>query len=219
MVRMRVVIVANGLIADSQVEMDRWVRVGDVVAAADGGTQHLLRCRIYPHHVIGDLDSLDPDVQADLAAHGTVFHPHPAHKDETDLELALLWAADTYPDAGIVVLGAMGGRPDLALANLLLLALPQLVGQAVMIADQDWTVCLLRDSACREFRGAPGDTLSLIPLGGPANGVTTTGLAYPLDGESLAFGPARGVSNMFLAEKAGVCVESGMVWVFQERKT
>ena len=213
---MHVVIVANGVMDDPESELAHWVQAGDVIVAADGGTRHLLRCGIYPHHVIGDLDSLDTAVRADLAAQHTVFHPHPAHKDETDLELALLWAAVTYPAASVVVLGAMGGRPDQTLANLLLLALPQLAGHAVFLADRDWKVLLLRGGQCREFLGTPGDTLSLIPLGGPAHKVTTHGLVYPLDSETLAFGPARGVSNMLLSETAQVCLGGGLLWVFQE---
>lgn len=211
---MRVVIVANGLMDDPAGDFARWVDVESVLVAADGGTHHLLACGLTPQHIIGDLDSLSPEIQADLSTHGVHFYPHPVHKDETDLELALLWAADQYPEAQLVLLGAMGGRPDQALANLLLLALPQLQGRDTVIAEGPWRVRLIRDGETGLFPGTPGDTLSLLPLGGPAYGVTTTGLAYTLQDETLTFGPARGVSNVLTAVQATVTVRKGLVWGF-----
>ncbi|MGQ0601251.1 MAG: hypothetical protein ACT4QE_06085, partial [Anaerolineales bacterium] len=62
-----------------------------------------------------------------------------------------------------------------------------------------------------EARGAVGDTLSLIPLNGDAEGVTTRGLQYSLRGETLAAGPARGVSNVLTETTARVEVRAGML--------
>ncbi len=197
-----------------------WVRPGDLIVAADGGMRHVLAAGLLPDHVIGDLDSAPPEMRAPLESRGTRFHAHPPAKDETDLELALLWAAGTARSApasgAIAVLGALGGRPDQELANLLLLALPQLAGLDVVIADDPWTVRLLRGGETRQWPGRPGDTLSLLPLGGPAAGVTTAGLAYPLRRETLNFGPARGVSNAFVAENAAVTLNRGLLWVFHK---
>ena len=137
---MRIVIFANGVIADPAAEAARWVRAGDCVVAADGGTRHALAAGLMPAHVIGDLDSLSPDQRARLEAAGTMLHAHPPAKDETDLELALTWAAAQSDVTEIVILGALGGRPDQALANLLLLALPALTGRTVIIADGAWTI-------------------------------------------------------------------------------
>ena len=211
---MRTIIFANGVIADPAVEADRWVRPGDCVVAADGGTQHALAAGLTPAHVIGDLDSLSPEQRARLEAAGTTPHAHPPAKDETDLELALTWAAAQPDVTQIVVLGALGGRPDQALANLLLLALPVLTGHEVVIAAGEWTVRCLRGGEMVTFHGQPGDTLSLVPLGGDAVGVTTYGLAYPLRDETLFFGPARGVSNVLADETATVSLRTGLLWCF-----
>ena len=54
----------------------------------------------------------------------------------------------------------------------------------------------------RTLAGEPGELLSLVALNGPAEGVTTEGLAYPLVGETLEPGSSRGVSNVFTAETA-----------------
>ena len=61
--------------------------------------------------------------------------------------------------------------------------------------------------------GTPGDTLSLIPLAGDARGVRTGALEYPLRGETLVMGAARGVSNVMQADRAQVALESGLLVV------
>lgn len=217
---MRIVIFANGVIADPTAEAARWVRPGDCVIAADGGTQHALAAGLMPAHVIGDLDSLTsgqrPDLREHLEAVGTILHAYPPAKDETDLELALIWAAAQPDVKEIVVLGALGGRPDQALANLLLLALPALAGHDVVIADGAWVVRCLRGGETATFHGRPGDTLSLIPLGGAAVGVTTAGLAYPLRDETLHFGLTRGVSNVFDSETATISLQTGLLWCLHQ---
>lgn len=215
---MRIIIFANGVIENSTAEAARWVRPGDYVVAADGGTQHALAAGLTPAHVIGDLDSLSPEQRARLEAAGTILHAHPPAKDETDLELALTWAASQQDVEAIVILGALGGRPDQALANLLLLALPALAGREVIIADGAWTIHCLRGGETATFHGQPGDTLSLIPLGGDAVGVTTGGLAYPLCDETLHFGPARGVSNVFKDETATVFLRDGLLWCLHQSR-
>ncbi len=63
----------------------------------------------------------------------------------------------------------------------------------------------------RTLRGAPGELLTLVPLGGAADGVTTDGLEYPLRGETLAPGTTRGVSNVFLETEARVTLERGVL--------
>lgn len=213
---MRIVIFANGVIENPKAEIARWVGKRDRVVAANGGSSHLLKYGIFPHHIIGDLDSLSPEMQADLEAHKVTIHTYPPHKDETDLELALLWAANQNPAAQIVILGAMGGRPDQALANLLLLALPELKDSDVIIAGDRWIVRVIHSGETHTLTGSPGDTLSLIPLNGQVDGITTTGLRYPLNNETLYFGPARGVSNAFAATRATISVESGILWCFHQ---
>jgi thiamine pyrophosphokinase len=214
---MRIVIFANGTIDDPQTEAERWIEPDAVIVSADGGTLHARDAGLIPDHVIGDLDSLAPNVRQRLADKGTHFHEHPPAKDETDLELALLWAAEQSSAGEIVVLGALGGRPDQELANLLLLALPALQGHDVRMVGGDWEIRLIRSDETLTVRGQPGETVSLIPLGGDARGVTTSGLRYPLEDEVLHFGPARGVSNVLESEDATVRVDEGWLWCFHRR--
>ena len=184
---------------------------GDMVIAADAGARHAREWGWPIHLVIGDLDSLDADAARMAREAGIPVVTAPTAKDETDLELALGRALAT--DArSIVIAAALGGRTDHLLANVLLLARPDLRGRDVIIADGAETVRLLRSAAGESsvaLYGAPGDLLSLLPLGGAAEGVSTEGLLYPLAAETLYPGQARGVSNVFLDRVAKVFLRQG----------
>ena len=152
-------------------------------------------------------DALPPDLRAELEATGCQVITYPPAKDETDLELALIYAAAQADE--IVILGALGGRLDHEIANLLLLAHPALENVTARIVTPEQTAFLIRRRTV--ITGNPGDTVSLIPLGGDAHGVTAQGLRWPLDGETLRFGPARGVSNVLLGGEAVVTVQQGVL--------
>jgi thiamine pyrophosphokinase len=63
----------------------------------------------------------------------------------------------------------------------------------------------------RELEGVSGELLTLVPAHGPAEGVRTDGLAYPLRGETLDAGSTRGVSNVFVKSTARVALERGVL--------
>ncbi len=214
----RAIVFANGLMEDAAAEARAWVRSGDLVVAANGGSSHVVAAGLVPDHLIGDLDSLSDEIQERCRVGGTVVHRAPVDKDETDLELALTWVAVQPAVDEVVVLGASGGRPDQALANLLLLAIPALVGRRVLVASGDWVTMVVRGGERLNLEGSPGDRVSLIPLGGAAEGVTTSGLVFPLRDEMLHFGPARGVSNRMEGVTAQIIVQQGIVWCFHERR-
>ena len=99
------------------------------VIAADSGLDHAHAPRRRGRLVVGDLDSVDPETLAAAELAGTTVERHPAAKDATDLELALLAARDRGARE-IVVVGGHGGRLDHFLANALLLATPALADVA-----------------------------------------------------------------------------------------
>jgi thiamine pyrophosphokinase len=203
----RCVIVANGDPPDRETAC-RHAERADLLLVADGGARHALALGLVPHVVIGDLDSLDASQQERLRLAGAHFVVHPAAKDETDLELALRYAVEQDAEP-IVVLGTLGGRLDQTLANILLLTMPELAGRDVRLVEGPQTAFIVRDAAT--LFGKPGDTVSLIPLGGAAHGVTTGGLLYPLDDGTLPFGPALGISNEMTSGQAQVQVRDGLL--------
>ncbi len=201
------IIVAHGELVVTQ-EVEELVRRADLLIAADGGAGAALAQGWWPHLLVGDLDSTPPEVRAHLQARGTEVLRYPERKDETDTELALRTAVAR--GAGeIYLVGALGGRLDHALANLLLLALPELAGARVTILHGRQRIFAIRGHA--EIAGHAGDLVSLLPLGGDAEGIWTAGLEYPLHGGTLRFGAARGVSNVICRPPAEVRVEKGLL--------
>ena len=205
-----ILLFANGVLDDTGWVGPYLARAAAVIAA-DGGLRHLLPLGHRPDALIGDLDSLPAGVVAEEAA-GRVIR-HPRDKDETDLELALLYAVAQYPGHEVLILGGFGGRLDHMLANILVLAHPRLLGQPIRFVDDRESAWLLAADPPGEttVHGAPGDIVSLLPLGGPAHVLATTGLRWPLRDETLLFGPARGVSNEMTAAVATVRLGAGVV--------
>jgi thiamine pyrophosphokinase len=191
-----------------------------MVIAADGGATRARAVGRRPDLVVGDADSLGTAGLAEVRAAGIAVELAAAAKDESDLELAVL-AALARGATKITVLGALGGpRFDHALANVWLLALPALVGRDAVLLDATTRIRLLdagagAGPASVDLAGRPGDLVSLFPFGTGADGVRTEGLAYPLHDESLAIGPARGLSNVRVGPHARVSLRAGSLLVVE----
>jgi thiamine pyrophosphokinase len=204
---MRAIIFANGELGDGQNVRDL-LRPDDLIIAADGGTRQALAVGVIPRIIVGDLDSLSSGDLTQVKAAGARIIRFSPRKDETDLELALLHAAREGATE-ILILAALGGRLDQTIANVLLLSLPELRELDVRIVEGEQEAFLIRNEA--HIEGRPGDTVSLISLGGDVVGVTADGLEWPLSDDTLRFGPARGVSNVLVAEQSHVRVRRGML--------
>ncbi len=211
---MHCLIIANGP-APSLEQIHQATNQADLVIAADGGTAHTLAAGLYPDLVVGDLDSLAPEVVKDLrAAEVSIIH-HPARKNETDLELALHEAARRGATR-ITLLGAVGGRLDQTLSNIFLLTLPAFVGIPIRLLTADEEAFVVREQA--HITGEVGDIVSLIPLTPRVEGVTTRGLEYPLENATLHFGPSLGISNELRVAEAEVKVSAGILLVIHGRR-
>lgn len=179
---------------------------GAMVIAADGGIDRALALGLHVDLAIGDFDSVSAAGLATAEEAGARIERHPAAKDATDLELALD-AAIALDPARIVVVGSGGGRLDHLLGSVLLLADERYATAMVDAYLGDASVSVVRGS--RTLAGTPGDVLTLLPVHGPAEGVTTDGLEYPLRGEMLPPGTSRGISNVFATSEARITLERG----------
>ncbi|MBI9085191.1 MAG: thiamine diphosphokinase [Desulfobacterales bacterium] len=210
----RAVIVANGEIHPSDAA---WIDNADMVIAADGGTRHCDRFDIVPDLIVGDLDSTDPVLQKKMAAAGAVIRRHPARKDQTDLELAVAEAINRGA-ATITIIGGLGGRWDMTMATVLGLAAPGLAGVSLRLVAGLTEIILLRGGNRLSIQGQPGDTLSILPLGAEATGVTLKGLDYPLIDATLPAGTALGVSNVLTGDNAEVAIKKGTLLCIHTRR-
>jgi thiamine pyrophosphokinase len=194
---------------------------GALVVCADSGGNAAHAWGLHPRLLIGDMDSIRPEILTELSTRpGLEVRRLQVEKDETDLEMALFAALDLGANK-ITVIGGLGGRLDHSLGNLYLLAAPRLHQPGVrahLLGEQE-EVFLLRGGQQMQVEGQPGEVLSLVPLGGDAQGVRTSNLYYPLKGETLSVGPSRGISNVFTSTQAEISLEAGMLLVIHNFAT
>ena len=186
--------------------------IGDsLVIAADSGWEHAVASGRRPHVLVGDMDSISPAHLADAIALGTEVIEHPVEKDETDTELALAVAVRRGA-RHITVIAGGGDRPDHVFAMLHSLTSPSLSGITVdgWLSGTRFRVCTTSSPA--GLRTHDGDTVSLLPVGGPAE-VTATGLRWPLSHDTLVAHASRGVSNVATGP-CTVTVHSGALIAF-----
>ena len=224
----RALVVADGAVPE-RAALDAawpgWDAAIDLVVAADGGARGARRLGLRVDRWVGDGDSLDAAELDRLEAAGVPIERAATDKDESDAELAVLAALRLGAD-DLTILGALGGpRVDHALANVALLAHPALVGRAVRLLDAGARIALAVAPGADggpvtvELPGRIGDLVSLLPFGGDVLGITTRGLRYPLRGEDLRAGPARGLSNVRVAAAAAVELRAGRLLVVESPAT
>jgi len=206
-----VVILANGQLTDVA-KARQQVQAADCLICADGGTQHAIRLGVVPDIVVGDLDSIAPELKAELEAAGVRFDTYPTRKDQTDLELALRLAVELGASR-VDLLATLGGRLDQSLANLLLLTQTAWAGVMVRVVEGAETAWVVRGGQTTYVEGASGDTLSLVPLTPLVSGVNLEGVEWPLHNATLQLGSTLTISNCLAASRACVRVGEGMVLV------
>ncbi|MDR2412331.1 MAG: thiamine diphosphokinase [Holosporales bacterium] len=204
---MRVLFIAHGACEESLPAPKDF----DRVIAVDGGGNYAHRAGILPHVVIGDEDSLQPDLQQQWRKQGISFFLFPTDKDQTDLEIALLWAQERGMTEGVVY-GALGNRLDQSMANMALLADARFVDLSLIFIQGNTRVQCLRSQMT--LAGHVDNILSLLaidPVSPPL--ITLKGFQYSLEKAPL-LSPTHGISNRIIQSPAHIFVHKGAVFVF-----
>lgn len=226
---------------DYPLDIPPLLREGDLIICLDGGYDIAKEQGLDPDILLGDFDSLASDIdslRAELDAAGSdstgklQILQYPPEKDYTDLELALK-ALDPkkYPD--LLIVGGMGGRLDHTLMNMQLMASYSgnggfshiemidgrnrcfIVHGCDNILDHDKAQPGHDDTAEKrtEIKSQPDSYLSLIPISETCEGVSLTGVKYPLRDATLHRERSLTVSNEFVSEKATLTIRSGSLLV------
>ncbi len=186
----------------------RLLPAGAYVIAADSGMEQAPRLGLGVDLAVGDFDSVGAEALAAAQLAGCRVERHPAAKEHTDLELGLL-AARAWGAERVVVVGGHGGRLDHLLANALVLAGASTRGMEVEALMGSARLGVIRPGLAHRLHGEAGQLVTLLALGGPALGVRTVGLRYPLVEEDLHPGSTRGVSNEMDGAHASVSIRGG----------
>lgn len=210
---MQTLIFANGNF-DVFPEFPSLVETADLIIAADGGAAHCASAGILPHVALGDFDSIGRELLEYYEREGVEIYRHPVHKNATDLELALDLAGEKGAQQ-VCLLGALGGRWDMSMANIMLAAQEKYRKIDVSLVGSGCRMHILHSGREHSVVSSHGIMVSLLPLGGDAEGVTLSGFRYPLTGHTIRFGSSRGVSNLMEAENASVYHRDGVLLCIQ----
>ncbi len=217
MIPSKIIIFANGLIEDIA-KAREFARTASCIICADGGAVHCHRLGILPHVVVGDMDSIPCDVYEEFRDQGVMFEKFPVDKDFTDLELALDYCrVKNLPGATIHIFAALGGRWDMSLATIFLLARRGPKENPIVVHGARQTIQALRPGEYY-FNGVVGQSISFLPLMGSVENFTVTGLRYPAKEITLEQGTGRGVSNAFVAPRCRVKFTTGVLLMIVEEK-
>lgn len=212
---MRVVIVANGS-GELPESFEYIAGRADIIVAADGGANSCAQAGYVPHTLIGDLDSIDSELLRKYQEEPVNILQHPTRKDSTDLELAFDFAQGLGAKE-IDLFGALGGRWDMSLSNILLASQTKYSQIAITIHDQAALIRILHRG--KHLIKAPiGARISLLPIGGDVHDLILKGFEYPLTNEVLGFGSSRGLSNVVAEKPAAVQLGKGVVAVILSRE-
>ena len=178
----------------------------DHIVAVDRGLDALLGAGLSCDVYVGDADTVSDEGRAlvDAAADFEVERHNP-YKDYTDLALALGAIRRRWPVAEVVATCATGGRPDMALSVLGLLAAYK--DAPVWIEEDDITARILHKDEAWTIKKAAGQTFSIIAIA-PGTEVSEHGLEWQLDHRPLGLLADTGISNV-IRSTATITVHTG----------
>lgn len=166
----------------------------DHIVAVDRGLDALLGAGLGCDVYVGDADTVSDAGRALVdAAESFDVERHDPYKDSTDLALALDSVRRRWPGAEVVVTCATGGRPDMALSVLGLLAGYE--GAPIWIAEDKVVARILHPGESWTIEDAEGKTFSIIAIA-PNTEVSEHGLEWELDRSPLGLLADTGISNI-----------------------
>lgn len=166
----------------------------DHVVAVDRGLDALLVAGLGCDVYVGDADTVsDAGCALVDAAEAFEVERHDPYKGYTDLALALDSVRRRWPGAEVVATCATGGRPDMALSVLGLLASYE--DAPIWIAEDKVVARILHAGESWAIEGAEGKTFSIIAIA-PDTQVSEHGLEWELDRSPLDLLADTGISNV-----------------------
>ena len=179
----------------------------DHIVAVDRGLDALLGAGLSCDVYVGDADTVSDEGRALVdAATDFEVERHNPYKDYTDLALALDTIRRRWPSAELYATCATGGRPDMALSVLGLLA--GYADAPVWIVEDEVTARILHQNESWTIEDAAGKTFSIIAIA-PNTEVSEHGLEWELDHSPLGLLADTGISNI-VRSTATITVHQGV---------
>ncbi len=190
---------------------------GQNIIAGDRGLEALYQLKIIPNHVVGDFDSVSPEILEFYKKQSQIiFHTFHAEKDNTDTDIALQLAI-RLKSSKITIMGALGKRMDHAIANIHILKDALEANIPCQMIDEHNRIYLINKEMTLEKEKVYGKYVSLIPLTSTVEGLSLTGFKYPLKDYTLPIGTSLGISNEIIGDTAHIQMKNGILIVIESR--
>ncbi|OCA85489.1 thiamine pyrophosphokinase [Bacillus sp. FJAT-27225] len=188
---------------------EEWVGV-------DRGTVELLKRGIKPIAAFGDFDSVSIEELAGVKAEIPNLAKYKPEKDETDMELALIWALEQEPDC-IRLFGASGGRIDHSLANIQLVEKYAVLApqSAIYILDNRNAVWIKGPGTYQVHKDSTKKYISFLPSTETVKGLTLKGFKYPLVDQYVEKGSTLCISNELLEDSGTFSFSEGILIIIR----
>lgn len=186
-----------------------------LIVAADGGANLAYKWGLIPHIIIGDGDSISAETKEYWIGKQVAFLKYPTKKDHTDMELAINYAIN-QGSTSITLIGAWGSRVDHSLGNLELLYSLAQIGIKNRLLTKNQILSAFEGNFAIETTDR--SIVSLVPLSSEVEGVTTQGLAYPLNNSNLIKGTTLSISNEAVERHIQIKTKKGVLLVILSNK-
>lgn len=201
-------IVVNGDMKDFEFHKMK-IEKYDFIVAVDGASNDLLKMGVLPDCVIGDMDSITPEVYEHFLAKNIEMIKFLPKKDKTDTELAIdLMIERGYQE--VDMFGGFGNRADHTLGNIYMMHYAWRKGMRLTLADEHNKLLLLSEGE-HVLNVPAGYTVSFLSMGMIAEGITLDGFEYPLTDYELQIGSTRCLSNRTTRDYPSVKLRKGFL--------
>lgn len=207
---MKCTILSNGEYGPLQM-YKQTILQSDLIICADGAADVIYEMELIPHVIIGDMDSISPEVLQYFVRQEVKIIKYPRNKDFTDTQLAITYA-EQQGAGEIILLGTLGKRLDHTLSNLF--SSMDMVQKGKKITHYSPECIVYVFSGELEITGNIGEIISVMALTDVCQGVYETGVAYPLEDVQLEIIKPYAVSNHLIADQATIKVREGILAVF-----
>lgn len=211
------------IISGGNIEVDFALKVlkehYDHIIGVDGGLKFCYEQQILPTRIVGDFDTLSPEILEWYRSHTKIeIREYNPVKDATDTQIAVELAVE-LGSGRITILGGTGTRLDHVLGNMHTLYLPFSRGIDCQILDAHNRIRLIQGEFHIRKEEQYGTYFSLIPFTTEVKEVTLRGAKYPLERYPftvLGTG-SLGVSNEIQDEQVDILVEGGIMLLVESK--
>lgn len=189
----------------------------EFIIAVDSGLKFLYHNQILPTHIVGDFDSVDPEIIEYYKKETEIpireFNPV---KDASDTEIGVRYALELGAEE-LWLLGATGTRLDHVMANIQVLKIALDTDTKAYIVDPCNRISLWEKEINLSKEESFGDYFSIFPLGGIVEEVSIEGAKYPLEKYRLCPYDSRCVSNELAEEHVKITFSEGIIILMETR--